>query len=86
MENPEIMIIDDDPMVGELSRDLLIDAGYTVALIQDSMEAMTAIKQMHPLGIGTARDVAYAIAFLLAETGRWVTGSALIVDGGYTAR
>lgn len=43
------------------------------------------IEKYHPLGIGTARDVAHAIAFLLADTGRWITGTTLIVDGGYTA-
>lgn len=44
------------------------------------------IEAMHPLGIGSPRDVACAIAFLLAETGRWITGSTLVVDGGYTAQ
>lgn len=37
------------------------------------------------LGIGTPRDVANAVAFLLADTGRWITGTTLVVDGGYTA-
>ena len=44
-----------------------------------------AIEAEHPLGIGSPRDVAYGIAFLLAETGRWITGSDLVIDGGYTA-
>lgn len=48
-------------------------------------EQFAAIEAMHPLGIGTAQDVAYAIAFLLADTGRWITGATLVVDGGYTA-
>lgn len=48
-------------------------------------EQFAAIEAMHPLGIGTALDVAYAIAFLLADTGRWITGTTLVVDGGYTA-
>ena len=48
-------------------------------------EQFEAIKRMHPLGIGTSRDVSYAVAFLLADTGRWITGSELVVDGGYTA-
>lgn len=48
-------------------------------------EQFTAIEAMHPLGIGTPLDVAYAIAFLLADTGRWITGTTLVVDGGYTA-
>ncbi len=46
---------------------------------------MQEIENHHPLGLGTARDVAHAIAFLLAGTGRWITGSTLVVDGGYTA-
>ncbi len=43
------------------------------------------LEAMHLLGLGRPRDVAYAIAFLLAETARWITGTVLVVDGGYTA-
>lgn len=52
------------------------------ALPEDQYDA---IVQSHPLGIGQPQDVAHAAAFLLAETGRWITGTTLIVDGGYTA-
>jgi NAD(P)-dependent dehydrogenase (short-subunit alcohol dehydrogenase family) len=48
-------------------------------------EQFEGIGRMHPLGLGKPRDVAFAIAYLLADTGRWVTGTTLIVDGGYTA-
>ena len=48
-------------------------------------EQFAAVRSMHPLGIGHADDVAHAIAFLLADTGRWITGTTLVVDGGYTA-
>ena len=34
------------------------------------------------LGVGAGRDVANAVAFLLADTGRWITGTTLVVDGG----
>ncbi len=48
-------------------------------------EQGAALEAMHLLGFGSARDVSCAIAFLLAETARWITGTVLVVDGGYTA-
>jgi NAD(P)-dependent dehydrogenase (short-subunit alcohol dehydrogenase family) len=48
-------------------------------------EAFAALQKKHPLGFGEPTDVAHAIAFLLAKTSRWITGTALVVDGGYTA-
>lgn len=48
-------------------------------------EQFSAIEAMHPLGLGQPRDVAHAAAFLLAPTGRWITGSTLVIDGGYTS-
>lgn len=44
------------------------------------------IIDQHPLGLGTPIDVAQAIAFLLANTGQWITGTNLVLDGGYTAQ
>ena len=43
-----MLVVDDDPMVGELSRDLLTDGGYKVMLLQDSMEAIATIKAHMP--------------------------------------
>jgi len=48
-------------------------------------EQFAAIEAMHPLGLGTTIDVANAIAFLLSDAAGWITGTGLIVDGGYTA-
>ncbi len=38
-----------------------------------------------PLGIGHPDDVAAAIAFLMAGTSKWITGTVLNVDGGFLA-
>lgn len=49
-----------------------------------SLEQQKIEKAMHPIGDGEVRDVANAVAFLLADCSRWITGSALVLDGGYT--
>ena len=58
-----------------------------VQLQQELTESQfSAIKSAHPLGLGHPDDIAAAVAFLLAETGRWITGANFVVDGGYTAQ
>lgn len=45
-----------------------------------------ALHKAHPLGVGQAEDVARAAAFLLAPQSRWITGTDLIIDGGFIAQ
>jgi NAD(P)-dependent dehydrogenase (short-subunit alcohol dehydrogenase family) len=56
--------------------------------IRDKMtpEQYEAVEKAHPLGLGEPQDIAGTAAFLLGDTGRWITGSNLVVDGGYTAQ
>lgn len=50
-------------------------------------DAHPEIAGLYPLGrVGDAIDVAEAAVFLASDDARWITGIALPVDGGYTAR
>jgi 3-oxoacyl-[acyl-carrier protein] reductase len=48
-------------------------------------EALDTIGARHPLGLGSATDVVGAYSYLAGDESRWTTGTALIVDGGYSA-
>lgn len=37
------------------------------------------------MGLGNPEDVAYATAFLLSDASKFITGTSLVVDGGYLA-
>lgn len=65
---------------GHVATEMAEDLGNRI-----NPEQLEAIAKLHPLGIGRPEDVAHAVSYLLADTGRWVTGSNLVVDGGYTA-
>ncbi len=51
-----------------------------------SQEQMQNIIDKHPLGEGSASDIARAVLFLLSPDNKWITGTDVIVDGGYTAQ
>ena len=48
-------------------------------------EAIDAIAAKHPLGLGSAGDLVGAYSYLASDASRWTTGSAIVVDGGYSA-
>jgi NAD(P)-dependent dehydrogenase (short-subunit alcohol dehydrogenase family) len=48
-------------------------------------EALDAIAARHPLGLGAATDLAGMYSYLVSDASRWTTGSAMVVDGGYSA-
>ncbi len=49
-------------------------------------EAYQRIVAKHPMGLGNPEDVALAVAFLLSDAARFITGTHLVVDGGYLAQ
>lgn len=52
---------------------------------QLTSEQYMVIANKHPLGLGMPEDVAHAAAFLVSDMSRWITGTTLYVDGGYSA-
>lgn len=45
------------------------------------------LERLHPVGhVGAPEDIAAGIAYLASDDARFVTGSELVIDGGYTAR
>jgi NAD(P)-dependent dehydrogenase (short-subunit alcohol dehydrogenase family) len=42
---------------------------------------------LHPIGrIGTPHDIAGAVVFLASDDSSWITGTTVMVDGGYTCQ
>lgn len=54
---------------------------------QGDLEAgRRAIEALHPIGhMGEPDDIAYGILYLASDEAKFVTGSELVIDGGYTA-
>jgi NAD(P)-dependent dehydrogenase (short-subunit alcohol dehydrogenase family) len=53
----------------------------------DMEEGRREIDELHPIGhMGEPEDVAYGILYLASDEAKFVTGSELVIDGGYTAQ
>lgn len=51
----------------------------------DPDQVRRAIEDRHPLGIGTADDIAHAAVFLASDESRYATGAPFLIDGGSTS-
>jgi len=50
-------------------------------------EARKRSMAAHPLGrMGQPEDIAYGALYLASDEASWVTGSELVIDGGFTAQ
>ena len=53
----------------------------------DVDEGRKQLDALHPIGhVGEPEDIAYGILYLASDESKFVTGSELVIDGGYTAR
>jgi len=54
---------------------------------KDDVNFRKNLDSLHPIGhIGEPLDVAYGILYLLSDESKFVTGSELVIDGGYTCK
>ena len=59
----------------------------TVMLDVLNPEARQATAHAHPLGrLATAEDIGYGVLYLASDESSFVTGTELVIDGGYTAQ
>lgn len=63
-------------------------AGHLRASGETDIEgARAGLDKLHPLGhVGEPDDIAWGVVYLASDEAKFVTGSALVIDGGYTAR
>jgi 3(or 17)beta-hydroxysteroid dehydrogenase len=55
--------------------------------VENTEMARRALDFMHPIGhMGEPDDVAYGVLYLASDEAKFVTGTELIIDGGYTAQ
>lgn len=53
----------------------------------DVEEGRKQLDQLHPIGhVGRPEDIAYGVLYLASDESKFMTGSELVIDGGYTAQ
>lgn len=64
----------------------VINTAMADALKQDEKKYNTALS-WHPIGhFGEPEDVAYGVLYLASDESKFLTGSELVIDGGWTSR
>lgn len=65
----------------------MVDAHLRAGGATDIDQARRDVDALHPLGhMGEPDDIAWGVVYLVSDESRFVTGSELTIDGGYTAR
>ncbi len=72
--------------INAISPGVVVTPMSSASFYSKNEERLEKIKELHPLGLGTPEDVANACVYFLSDASKWITGTNLVVDGGYTAR
>jgi 3-oxoacyl-[acyl-carrier protein] reductase len=77
----------------EFARDKIIVNSIQLGLLDSGMgskirnfvgeKAFSKIGAFYPLGLGAPSDVGGVVRFLLSDESAWITGTNMVVDGGY---
>jgi len=69
------------PLVRDFLKDQSEKLGVAIEDLRSELDAA------HPIGhIGEPEDIAYGVLYLVSDEAKFVTGTELIIDGGYTSR
>jgi NAD(P)-dependent dehydrogenase (short-subunit alcohol dehydrogenase family) len=63
-----------------------VDSPWVRRLVEDVGESLDDLRARQPMGrLGSAEEIAQAVLYLASDAAAFVTGSALVIDGGLTA-
>ena len=64
----------------------VIKTAMTKDLLEDE-DSRKEVTDWHPIGhVGEPEDIAYGVLYLASDESKFVTGTELVIDGGWTAR
>jgi 2-keto-3-deoxy-L-fuconate dehydrogenase len=63
-----------------------VDSPWVRRLVDEVGESLDALRERQPMGrLGMPAEIAHAVLYLLSDQAAFVTGTALVIDGGLTA-
>ena len=65
-----------------------VSPGFVVTDMTERLDEVHNLAEVHDntvLGAGSPEDVSPAVLFLLSDGARWITGTDIVIDGGYLA-
>ena len=63
-----------------------VDSPWVRRLVEEVGESLDGLRARQPMGrLGTPEEIADAVVYLASDTAAFVTGTAFVIDGGWTA-